>query len=225
MIRSKEILNFLEKDRELRIVMMGEHQFSYPKTPIKLLGTTSVRGCYAICIHHHQKSAIIHWCDNTKREELDRAFNLFLGDKIKAQACHVSLVGGWKDHPESNASGLFLQDYFKRQKVILHYDYFQKKQSADNTPVSELNKSGFYLVILDVEQGGVKVTDDWMYYDRISEFNQYAGPCVKERLARQEYTCLIQVQDNSKRRQRSKKKYMMSGKSSMMSEFKPMSRP
>lgn len=138
------------------LVLQKEYLFVSQNSPKPLIGTVSVRGCYAITLYHSKKSGIIHWDDNTKYSELQRVIDKFLDGKLLPQDCQVNVVGGWKDDKESLASGEFLIGFFLAKGFQLSRDNFQTKKSK-----GQLSAQGFSLVVLDSRDGKIKLSDKW----------------------------------------------------------------
>jgi hypothetical protein len=140
--------------KKLNLVLQKEYLIIKPDDKHPILATESIRGCYAVLLYHPEKSAILHWDDNTRRSEIDKFVKEFLGENVTLEECAIHLIGGWKDNKESQKSGEVLRSYFSKCKVNL--DYYQVKKST-----GVYSQQGFSAVGLDSRTGAVLVRDNW----------------------------------------------------------------
>lgn len=141
--------------KSLALITQKEYMFNHTESGYQAIGTESVRGCYAITIYHPSKQAIIHWDDNTKRNQLDKLISEFLVD-MTSQTCTVNLAGGWRDHKESANTGEYLKAAFEDKgfKVTLH-GYQEKTDQGD------WSAQGYSRVILNCVTGEIDLSDNW----------------------------------------------------------------
>ncbi len=140
--------------KELNLVLQKEYLIIEPNNSHPILATESVRSCYAVLIFHPEKSAILHWDDNTCHSEIDKYVKEFLGENLKINDCVFHLIGGWADHIESRKSGEFLKAYFSNTNLIL--EHYQVKKSTGS-----LSETGYSLVALDSGSGKIFLEDNW----------------------------------------------------------------
>ena len=82
-----------------------------------------------LAVFHQTKSAILHWDDNIRHNQIERFTSSFLIDSLSwSKDITVHIIGGWEDHPESKKSGDFLKNYFGKLSIILNLEGFQQKK-------------------------------------------------------------------------------------------------
>lgn len=160
---------------KMNLVLQKEYLIITPSDPHPYLGTESVRGCYAVFIHHPQRSAVLHWDDNCCHLSLKEYVNEFLDDSILLSDCSVALVGGWKDNIESQKSGNFLCEYFQSNCKHLDLSNFLIKKSQGS-----LEETGFSLVYINTSTGNIVANSNWQHY--APNDKKYRGKDVENRM-------------------------------------------
>lgn len=163
MISSDDVSVDLRNDNisNVSFICQKEHIFVTPYSERPIIGTLSVRSCYAITIHHKEKTCLIHWDDNTNRQELDRIMKEFLDDKILLTDCRINIAGGWKTAEESNKTGLFLLNYFSKYPVS-RQGFQEKHEEID---LKDPTGTGFSQVLIDAKTGHITLSSDWIKND------------------------------------------------------------
>ncbi|KTC82979.1 ankyrin repeat domain-containing protein [Legionella brunensis] len=175
---------------KMNLVLQKEYLTISPSDQRPLLGTESVRSCYAIFIYHPEKSTVLHWDDNCCRSNFDTFVKEFLGDNLKLSECSVTIVGGWKDHAESKKNGDFLLQYFDQtNKGNLDLSNFRVKTSTGS-----FTEQGFSLAYLDTQTGKVITDDDWKNYS--PEDETYRGEKPQMRNLNRDMLDLTHLQDD-----------------------------
>jgi hypothetical protein len=151
--------------QDMSLVFQKEYQIVHAAQAVPYLGTVSLQGCYGISLYHPQCSAMIHWDDNCRHDELDRIVQQFLGDDLSLSQCQVNVSGGWPDHQESKKTGEFIVNYFKAQAVPITFKGFQEHNSSAPKQ-DKLGGVGIAGLLLNTQNGKIEIDRDWsIIYD------------------------------------------------------------
>lgn len=179
------------------LVMQGEYTITGSEgTQPALIGTESIRGCYAATIFHPTKSCIIHWDDITRRDQLQSVLNVFRGNSESIIGESIATItGGWKNSHESSKAGDFLLQELSAQgfQKVLPIGFKEKIADDEESKCSTLlADNGFSYIALDTSSGELTISDNW----QLHQPDEYYGANYPQRQKTLQYLIRTHTQDD-----------------------------
>lgn len=152
---------------KLQLVNQREYTNTTCKSPIKVIGTTGVNGCYFITLWDSQKQVGVaaHWDDDTSPEAIKLLFEVLEENGGEIQNTMAHLVGGWKSkqYPISERTGTFLKKALAEKKVKLNTSRMYERGSCNDRQIAMLDKQCYFQQLaLNTCDGSIAVFEEEM---------------------------------------------------------------
>ncbi|MES2345881.1 MAG: hypothetical protein V4494_08110 [Chlamydiota bacterium] len=92
------------------IILVGQKQWAFTSSDSNTpkVQTSSFGPCYGVSFIHGKYAALAHIDDTTQINSITSIFDRFAEYSIEPKNIKVTIVGGWKEHPESFKWGIFI---------------------------------------------------------------------------------------------------------------------